>query len=165
MEAVLRPKVPMYCLQGAAYVCALGAAEAVGGSVSWPFTVVDETGASRVTIEARGGYDDEGLFIRVTGEGLADEMISGITARVTLWEDGIAQRQGAVAGPLAPLLEDYVDRLTGFGSDVEVVFPNGNVAARGTFCGVDVWGRATVRTSAGRELEIAPEQATLRPLG
>ena len=70
-----------------------------------------------------------------------------------------------MAGPLAPLLEDYVDRLVGFGREVEVVFPNGNIAARGTFCGVDVWGRATVRTASGRELEVAPEQASLHLVG
>ena len=148
MEAVVRPQIPMYCLQGAAYVCALGAAAAVDGCVGWPFAVVDKTGAPLATVEAHGGYDDEGLFIRVTGEGLTDEMVAGIRDRISAWQDEISRRQGAVAGPLAPLLEDY-----------------GNIAARGTFCGVDVWGRATVRTASGRELEVAPEQASLHLVG
>ena len=163
VELTLRPKVPMYCLQGAAYVCALGAAEAVDARIRWPHTLLDEKGAPLATVMARGGYDDDGLFIRAAGEALTEEMATGIRNRAADWEAAITRREGKVAGPLAPVLEAYIDRLAGFCSEVEVVFPNGNVAAHGTFCGVDVWGRATVRTASGREVEVAPEQASLRP--
>ena len=43
------------------------------------------------------------------------------------------------------------------------VYPNGNEMARGTFAGVDIWGRATLITSDGHEVEFSPEQAGIRP--
>ena len=66
-------------------------------------------------------------------------------------------------GPLAPVLSDYFDALFGMGEAVEVLRA-GRVVAEGTLVAVDVWGRATVRLADGRELELAPEQAELRPL-
>ena len=67
-----------------------------------------------------------------------------------------------VAGPLAPLLDDYFDTMDAANERVEVVYPNGRVAARGVLAGLDVWGRASVRTDSGRELSISPEQASIR---
>ena len=50
------------------------------------------------------------------------------------------------------------------GEKVEVL-RGGRVIGRGELAGVDVWGRATVRLDNGtQELEVAPEQARLRPL-
>ena len=61
------------------------------------------------------------------------------------------------------MLGNYFDALLGMGGAVEVVRA-GCVIARGTLAGVDVWGRATVRLDNGtQELELAPEQAELRP--
>ena len=68
----------------------------------------------------------------------------------------------AVAGPLAPVLSDYFDRVALMGKPVELVYPNGRVAMRGTLAGVDVWGRATVRNELGGEVEVSPEQASIR---
>ena len=47
-------------------------------------------------------------------------------------------------------------------ADVEVVYPNGRVFCRGRLVGVDVWGRATVRNALGGEVEVSPEQASIR---
>ena len=60
-------------------------------------------------------------------------------------------------------LGDYFDALRGMSERVEVV-RGGCVVARGTLSGVDVWGRVTVSREGGGELELAPEQATLRVL-
>ena len=68
----------------------------------------------------------------------------------------------AVAGPLAPVLSEYFDALPLMGARVDVVYPNGNVAATGDFVAVDVWGRATVRLEDGREVVVSSEQASLR---
>jgi BirA family biotin operon repressor/biotin-[acetyl-CoA-carboxylase] ligase len=174
MELTLRPQVPMYCLQGVGFVCALGAASALPDArVAWPQTVVvgksADAGADlRFSLRTSGGFDDEGVFVRVSADGLpedaAEEAAAGMRDALARWEQAIAERSGAVAGPLAPLLDAYVAALAGFGERVEVVFPNGSVAARGSFVGVDVWGRATVRTEADNTLDLSPEQASLRRL-
>lgn len=169
MELVLRPRVPMYCLQGLGPICALGVCDGLRGAgedaqIVWPQGVV---GAAGLATEVRtgGGFDDEGVFVRVTIEPdcEAADVAGAVERRVEAWAAAIAAQQGAVAGPLVPVLGEYVDLLRDFGDDVEVVYPNGNLAARGNFAGVDVWGRATVRTASGRDLDVSPEQASLRP--
>jgi hypothetical protein len=35
--------------------------------------------------------------------------------------------------------------------------------AEGTFAGIDIWGRATIVTADGHEVEFSPEQASVRP--
>lgn len=167
MELTLRPKVPMYCLQGVGPVCALGACAALPGArIAWPQAVA--VGEERVELATRGGYDDEGMYVHVVAllpDALAiqaDALATAIASAVDAWAAAIAAREGKVAGPLAPMLGDYVDLLQGFGCPAEAVFPNGNVAARGTFVGVDVWGRITLRTPSGKDLVYSPEEVSLR---
>ena len=50
------------------------------------------------------------------------------------------------------------------GRPVQALLPDGQPFMTGTFAGVDVWGRATVVTDDGRELELSAEQASLRAL-
>ena len=177
----LRPQVPMGAFQALGYVCVLGASEALGAlgidfaQVGWPQNVVDgRTFCTLATLRMRAGYD-KGMFATcevVAGEqvtllrALGDEELgaaleAGVAARVAAWEERVVAG-AAAAGPLAPILSDYFDALALMGRDVEVVYPNGRVMARGELAGVDVWGRASVRTSDGHELDIAPEQASIR---
>lgn len=94
-------------------------------------------------------------------EGLAVAIRDHVVARVGAWAQDVRAGRAA-AGPLAPILSEYFDALPLMGREVDVVYPNGNLAASGTFCAVDVWGRATVRLEGGKELVISSEQASIR---
>lgn len=92
---------------------------------------------------------------------LAQAIRDAVVARVDAWAAAVNSGH-AVAGPLAPVLSEYFDALPLMGARVDVVYPNGNVAATGDFVAVDVWGRATVRLGDGREVVVSSEQASLR---
>ena len=163
----LRPAVPMGHVTGVPHVCALGVARELGARVRWPHEVVTTSGEPLVSVDARAGYDDEGVFVRCD---LAWDAERGFDAAVLeraasdavgAWAQGVAEGRAA-AGPLAPVLSDYFDALLGMGERVEVLRGN-RVIGEGTLVAVDVWGRATVRLANGtQELEVAPEQARLR---
>lgn len=163
----LRPAVPMGFVGGVPYVAALGAARELGGRVSWPHAVVTGEGEPLVFVDARAGYDDEGVFVRCDLTWDAEKNLDAnaleraVEDAVISWADAYAAGRAA-AGPLAPVLGDYFDVLLGMGEKVEVLRGN-RVIGRGALAGVDVWGRATVRLDNGaQELEVAPEQARLR---
>ena len=163
---VLRPAVPMSYVTGVPYVCALAVAGELGARVAWPHDVVASDGSALASVRARAGYDEDGLFAtcEVVSAGEIGLDVTAIEAAVRTgveaWEAAVSSGRGA-AGPLAPVLGDYFDVLDGMGSEVEVL-RGGRVAGRGTLAGIDVWGKATVRLEDGRELEIAPEQASIR---
>lgn len=92
---------------------------------------------------------------------LAQAIRDAVVARVDAWAAAVNSGH-AVAGPLAPVLSEYFDALPLMGAHVDVVYPNGNVAATGDFVAVDVWGRATVRLKDGSEVVVSSEQASLR---
>lgn len=94
-------------------------------------------------------------------ENLAASVRSHVVERTHGWQSAIANGHG-VAGPLAPVLSDYFDALYLVGEPVDVIYPNGNLMSHGTFAGVDVWGRATIRKNDGSEIAISSEQASLR---
>lgn len=92
---------------------------------------------------------------------LAQKIAERICVRCDLWET--AYLEGcAAAGPMAPILEEYFDQIELINHEVEAVLPDGRVCGKGTFVGLDVWGRATIRTESGEELDFASEQASLR---
>lgn len=92
---------------------------------------------------------------------LAGAVAHHVVARVDEWEQ--AYKDGrAAAGPMAPILEEYFDALELIDHEVDAVLPDGRVCAKGVFCGLDVWGRATIRTAEGEELDYASEQVSLR---
>ncbi len=163
----LRPAVPMGHVTGVPHVCALGVARELGARVRWPHEVVTASGEPLVSVDARAGYDDEGVFVRCD---LAWDAERGFDAAVLeraaseavgAWAQGVAEGRAA-AGPLAPVLSDYFDALLGMGEQVEVLRGD-RAIGEGTLVAVDVWGRATVRLANGtQELEVAPEQARLR---
>ena len=96
-----------------------------------------------------------------TADALAGAVAEGVLARVDQWAEGISQA-GRAATPLGPILNELFDRMPLMGKPAEVVYPNGKVAMRGTLVGMDVWGRATIRNEFGRDLDIAPEHASIR---
>lgn len=92
---------------------------------------------------------------------LAEAIANNVVARVDAWEE--AYKEGrAAAGPMAPILEEYFDELELIDHEVDAVLPDNRVIAKGIFCGLDVWGRATIRTAEGEELDFASEQVSLR---
>lgn len=150
---VLRPQVGMRQFVAVPYVVALGVCDALPtAGIAWPHDVVDAATRELLThVEARGGYDDEGMFVRI-GLALEEDVSEAVAERVAAWEAGPA------TAPLASVLSDYADKLVQLGKEVQVTYPNGKVYARGVFAGVDIWGRATVRLANGQELEFAPEK-------
>lgn len=181
-EVTVRPQVPMGAFHALGYVCAMGAAEglrAAGVSfagIGWPQDVVDvRTYRPLLKLQMHAGYNkgmyatctvlaaqQVGLLRDMSDEELAQALQEGIEARVSSWEQQIASGAGA-AGPLAPVLSEYFDMVPLLGNPAMAVYPNGNEMARGTFAGVDIWGRATLITSDGHEVEFSPEQAGIRP--
>lgn len=170
----LRPAVPMGAFHGLGYVCVLGAVEALRDAgmnvgIGWPFSLVDaQTGETVARVQTSAGYD-EGMFARVevvAGDSSyadGDLLVAGINNRVDRWAADVAAGR-AKASPLAPVLSDYFDLVPLLGHPAEAVYPNGNVMARGTFGGLDIWGRAILVTEDGLELSFAPEQASIRSI-
>lgn len=153
---VLRPAVGMRQYVGVPYVVALGVCDALPqAGIAWPHDVVDAaTGELICAVRTRGGYDDEGMFVQVE-LGVGPEVHEAVRQRVELWA-----AQGSVA-PLSSVLADYADKLVQLNKDVRVCYPNGTVYAEGTFVGIDVWGRATVRLVSGQDIEFPPEKFRL----
>ena len=178
---ILRPDVPMQQVMGIPYVVAYGLAEALEDAVpnigiAWPYGIVigDTPVAS---IRAHAGYAD-GMFVVYgltfdfeefpeVGELLATGALSltnlaqRAMATVGSWAENVKAGRAA-AGPLAPILNEYFERVTLLGQTVDVVYPNGNVAYTAHFGGVDVWGRAIIVDGEGKETAITPEQASIR---
>nr|WP_147556223.1 hypothetical protein [Olsenella timonensis] len=164
---VVRPAVPMGHVTGVPHVVALGVARELAARVRWPHEVVTTAGEPLVCVDARAGYDEDGVYVRCdlawdAERGLAAPALERAAREgVDAWAAAVAEGRAA-AGPLAPVLSDYFDVLLGMGERVEVL-RGARVIGRGTLAGVDVWGRATVRLEDGaQELEVAPEQARLR---
>lgn len=161
VAAVLRPRVPMGFIDGTTFVASLGAAESLGAHVAWPNFVVDGDGAELVRVTCRAGYDDEGIYVtcELDGDAATDAVADAVVARVDAWGDAVAA--GGKAGPLAAVLEEYFDACLLMGRAVRVVRRDGSVACEGTLAGMDIWGRVTVKLDDGREVEIAPGQASV----
>ncbi len=162
---VLRPKVPMGFIDGTPFVAALAAAEAMGAHVAWPHDVVDSEGTRVARVDTRAGYDDEGLYVtcQIEGEGADDSVADAVAEKVAAWGEAVAA--GSKAGPLAAVLEDYFDACLLMGKPAAVVRRDGTVACKGTLAGMDIWGRVTVKLLDGREVEVAPGQASIEALG
>ncbi len=161
VAAVLRPRVPMGFIDGTVFVASLGAAEALGAHVAWPCSVVDGEGSELVRVSCRAGYDDEGIYVtcEIEGEAASDAVADAVVARVDAWGESVAA--GSKAGPLAAVLEEYFDACLLMGKPVRVVRRDGSVACEGTLAGMDIWGRVTVKLDDGREVEVAPGQASV----
>ncbi len=154
---VLRPKVGMRHMMAVPYVAALGICDELShAGIAWPHTVVDRNTRELIsTLEAHGGYDDHGMFVKITHR-IQDDVEQSIQRRVDAWAASLTPV------PLASVLDDYANKLVQLGEEVQVVYPNGTLYARGTFVGVDVWGRATVRLASGNQIEFAPEKFGIR---
>lgn len=150
---VLRPAVGMRQYVGVPYVVALGVCDAMPrAGIAWPYEVVDaSTGECVTRIRTRGGYDDEGMFAQVDID-LGPEVHEAIQARVARWA------AHSSAAPLGAVLAEYAEKLVQLNKDVQVQYPNGAIYARGTFVGIDIWGRATVRLASGKDIEFPPEK-------
>jgi len=94
---------------------------------------------------------------------LAEQIADAIVARLAGYEADVAARR-AQAGPLAPFLSEYFDEIPLLGKRARATYVDGRLAALGTFVGIDIWDRVTLRSDDGAEHEFAQEQASLRPL-
>ena len=135
-----------------------------------------ETSFARVTVN--GGAGAAGMFgavtvdieraalgelgVDVADEALVEALTTAVLARVYAWAVVANTPQGA-AGPLAPVLGEYFDMVPLLGRQVAAVSPNGLPLAVGVFAGLDIWGRATIKTDAG-EQEFPPEAVRIRGL-
>lgn len=146
-------------------VCSMGASDALPGSlVRWPAGVVLADGTPclegpEVSVRYEGGMVARVAVAPVTGGDVSPlEVEAAIRRRVSSWEASLSPR----SAPLSPVLGELFDRLWLMGSDVEALLPDGQAFARGRLAGLDLWGRVTLVID-GRELELSPEQAALRP--
>ena len=160
LTLTFRPDVAMHQITCLPHVVALALARALPGcAVRWPYDVcMRESGESVCTLTSRAGYDGS-MFCTVEICGLAEgeQGAKGvIQARVDSWAKWLSGRPRMA--PLAGVLEDYADALWRLGEDVSVLYPNGAPFERGTFAGIDVWGRASVRLQDGQVLEFGPER-------
>lgn len=190
VAVLLRPDVPMRQLVAAGPVAALGslaALEQLGADprsmgIDWPYDLVGGAGPSEdrvplARISTKAGYSD-GMFVvlevdvsrtaldalQVDSEALPQALQQRLVAAVRWWEKR-ASLPNAQAGPWAPFLQEYFDRVPLLGHAVNVCYPNGRVYARGVFVGIDVWGRATVRTLRAGDIEFPPEKFRIEPQG
>ena len=174
---VVRPDVNMHTFHGLPFVAAMGMMDALVGTAStpglglagkvgiqWPSDIV--TSLARVAVN--GGAGAAGMFAAVTvdieraalgelgvdvaDEALAEGLAAAVLTRVDTWAVVANTPQGA-AGPLAPVLGEYFDMVPLLGRQVAAVSPNG----------LDIWGRATIKTDAG-EQEFPPEAVRIRGL-
>ena len=169
----------MDALVGTASTPGLGLAGKVG--IQWPSDIVCgapafETSLARVAVN--GGAGAAGMFgavtvdiersalselgVDVADEALVEALAAAVLARVDAWAVVANTPQGA-AGPLAPVLGEYFDMVPLLGRQVAAVSPNGLPLAVGVFAGLDIWGRATIKTDAG-EQEFPPEAVRIRGL-
>ena len=137
----------------------------IGVNLAAPHIDMGSMGSAR-PLSAAGlaeamGEGEAGEPLETPGfEELARALRDHIVARVDAWEAAVRGGRGA-AGPLAPILSEYFDHIPLLGHEAEAVLPDGRACARGTFCGLDVWGRAELRLADGREVDFASEQASL----
>lgn len=169
----------MDALVGTASTPGLGLAGKVG--IEWPSNIVCsapafETPFARVSVN--GGAGAAGMFgavtvdieraalselgVDVADEALVEALSAAVLTRVDAWAVVANTSQGA-AGPLAPVLGEYFDMVPLLGRQVAAVSPNGLPLAVGVFAGLDIWGRATIKTDAG-EQEFPPEAVRIRGL-
>ena len=92
---------------------------------------------------------------------IAEVVREGVVARVDNWALDVAAGR-AVAGAVAPVADEWFDRLRWMNSRVEALLPDGRPCARGRLCGLDAWGRVSVELDGGEQVTLAPEQASLR---
>lgn len=108
------------------------------------------------------GTGESGELLRAPDfDTLAQKIAECVVTRCDEWEAAYLEGRAA-AGPMAPILDEYFDQIELINHEVEAVLPDGRVCGKGTFVGLDVWGRATIRTESGEELDFASEQASLR---
>ena len=93
---------------------------------------------------------------------LIKEVFHTVVNAVDAWADLLNAKEED-AGPLAPILDDYVAHLNWIGNHVIARSPAGDELARGIFRTVDDYGRANIETEGGlRAFHF--EEASLRPL-
>lgn len=174
---LLRPDAPMGQLVALPAVCALGVLDALEGvgtprgeiGIGWPQDVVRVADNKTLAhVATKAGYAD-GMFVVAAvelaasgGEALAQTLRDALVARARTWA-ATSRSSQAKAGPWAPFLPEYFDRVALMGKPVNVCYPNGVVYARGHFVGIDIWGRATVRTKRAGDLEFPPERYQITP--
>lgn len=152
---VVRPDVNMHAFHGLPFVAAMGMMDALVGTAAAPGLGL----AGKVDIE-RSALSE--LGVDVADEALVETLAAAVLARVDAWAVVANTPQGA-AGPLAPVLGEYFDMVPLLGRQVAAVSPNGLPLAVGVFAGLDIWGRATIKTDAG-EQEFPPEAVRIRGL-
>ncbi|MGI6756220.1 MAG: hypothetical protein ACOX4F_09445 [Atopobiaceae bacterium] len=188
ISLLLTPHVPMGALEALAPLASMGILDACAHAgvaqgvlgISWPAGVVRQAGHepfARITTTA--GYA-AGMFVALSvrmdaaaaqevfspapwqDDSFAEDLIACIETCVSSWEDACINK-GYARAPWAPFLPEYFDCVALMGKPVDVRYPNGRVYARGHFVGIDIWGRATVRTKRAGDIEFAAERFSIAP--
>lgn len=189
---VVRPDVNMHAFHGLPFVAAMGMMDALVGTAStpaglaarWAFSGRAILCAVRLRLRRRLHASPStavpvpaGMFgavtvdieraalgelgVDVTGEALVEALAAAVLARVDA--GGCCQHAAGCRRALAPVLGEYFDMVPLLGRQVAAVSPNGLPLAVGVFAGLDIWGRATIKTDAG-EQEFPSEAVRIRGL-
>lgn len=138
--------------------------------VMWPQTVAIHEVAI-VSVTARGGYDDDGIYAELTCVvselALADdfksrmhEIYEAIAQRIESYSRSI-EAGTSVAGPFAQFLNDYFDVLALVDEQVVATNRQGQLAAAGRLAGMDVWGHVLIVDDKGQEHAVSSEQVVV----
>lgn len=92
---------------------------------------------------------------------LLDEVYHAVIDAVDTWAERLNAKEED-AGPLAPVLDEYIAHLNWIGEHVIARSPAGDELARGIFQTVDGFGRACIETEDGLRF-FHFEEASLRP--
>ena len=146
---VVRPDVNMHAFHGLPFVAAMGMMDALVGTTSTPgLGLAGKVGIQWPSDIVCGAPAFETSLARVAVNGGAGA--AGMFASVTVDIERAA-------------LGEYFDMVPLLGRQVAAVSPNGLPLAVGVFAGLDIWGRATIKTDAG-EQEFPPEAVRIRGL-
>ncbi len=151
--------------------------------IEWPSNIVCgapafETSFARVAVN--GGAGAAGMFGAVTvdiersalselgvdaaDEALVEELAAAVLTRASASPGRLLPTRGrAPQVRWPPCWASISISVPLLGRQVAAVSPNGLPLAVGVFAGLDIWGRATIKTDAG-EQEFPPEAVRIRGL-
>ena len=126
----------------------------IGINVAYAPPAVPDAGLPAVSLKDLNGASPD-----------LDELIDGVYQRTVrrcdAWAEALAAQ--GTAGPLGPVLPEYLERLAWIGKEVVARSPAGTELARGVFSTVDARGQAILETPTGPR-RFSFETASLRPV-
>ena len=167
--------VPMGFIQGAAFVATLAAYNALKAAgqedlgIWWPYAVVSHVKNLVAFVDCSAGFGDSMFTVANVhvnlpyNKTLAENIRNQVVGELTSWKSSFAG-DAPKAGPLTDVLNEYYDANILISKEVLAEGPGGRALAIGEFCGLDIWGKASLKDEHDRILEFSPENAIMKLL-